>query len=135
LEIGSHVDITNFCYLGSKFGITLEDFTGLGQGAKILSASEDYTGEMLSNATIPPEFRGGSKGKVTIGRHSQIGAGSVVLPGCTIGTGSCVGAMSLVIEDLDPWGIYVGIPVRRLKDRKQDLLVLEQQLMKREREA
>ena len=133
VDIGSHVSITNFCYLGGKYGITLSDFTGLGMGVKILSASDDYTGEMLTNETNPPEFRGGTSGKVTIGKHVQIGAGSVILPGCNIGEGTCVGAMSLVTRSLEPWAIFAGVPVRWVKARKKDLLLLEQQLIAREK--
>jgi len=45
-----------------------------------------------------------------------------VLPGCTLQQGAAVGALSLVTADLGSWGVYAGIPVRRLKDRKRELL-------------
>ena len=132
VQIGSHVSITNFCFLGGTYGVTLNDFSGLAMGVKILTASDDYTGEMLTNDTVAAKYRGGAKGKVTIGKYAQIGAGSVVWPGCNIGEGSSVGSMSLVTRDLDPWGIYAGIPVRRIKDRKKDMVVLERQLLAEE---
>ena len=132
VEIGSHVDITNFCYLAGGYGITLEDFVGLGMGVKILSTSEDYSGEFLTNSTIPLKYRGGTSAKVSLGRHVQIGAGTVILPGANIGEGTCVGAMSLVTKEIEPWGIYAGIPVRKLRDRKKDLLILEEQLLAEE---
>ena len=66
---------------------------------------------------------------VTLKRHVIIGANSVILPNLTIGEGTSVGALSLVTKDLDPWGIYAGIPVRRLKDRKRDLLEIENRLL------
>ena len=60
-----------------------------------------------------------------IGRHVVVGAGSVILPGCSIGEGTTVGALSLVNRPLDPWMIYVGAPVRALRERCRDLLQLE----------
>ena len=33
--------------------------------------------------------------------------------------------MTLIIKDLDEWGVYTGIPAKRLRDRKKDLIKLE----------
>src|SRR5712692_5867974 len=57
-----------------------------------------------------------------------VGAGSIVLPGCNIAEGTTVGALSLVKSSLAPWGIYAGVPVRRLRDRSRALLELERRL-------
>ena len=46
--------------------------------------------------------------------------------------GTSVGAMSLVLKSTEPWGVYVGNPVKRLKDRKKDLLELEQEYLNNE---
>jgi galactoside O-acetyltransferase len=131
VEIGNHVSIANFCYLGATHGVVMEDFATLAPGVKIFTSSDDYSGARLTGPTLPKELTGGKAGKVRLGRHVIIGAGSVVLPGCDLGEGCSVGALSLVVKDLPPWGIYAGIPVRRLKDRKKDLLGLERQLKER----
>lgn len=133
VEIGNHVSIPNFCYLGATYGVCLEDFVTLAPGVKIFTSSDDYSGERLTGPTVPREFTGGKAGKVTLGRYVIIGAGSVILPGCVIGEGCSVGALSLVVKDLEPWGVYAGIPVLRLKDRKRDLLALVKQLEEREK--
>jgi len=57
-----------------------------------------------------------------------------VLPGCDIGEGTTVGALSLVKASLAEWGIYAGVPARRLRDRSRDLLALERELLAREAE-
>jgi carbonic anhydrase/acetyltransferase-like protein (isoleucine patch superfamily) len=54
-----------------------------------------------------------------------VGAGSVILPGCSIGEGTTVGALSLVNRKLDPWMIYAGAPARPLRERRRELLQLE----------
>jgi acetyltransferase-like isoleucine patch superfamily enzyme len=128
LVIGSYVSIPNFCFIGSKHGIYFGDFATLAPGVQIFSSSDDYQGDKLTNVTVPPQFTGGSQGPVRIGRHVILGAQTVVLPNLTVGDGCAVGACSLVKTSLDPWGIYAGIPVRRLKARRKDLLKLETKL-------
>ena len=63
-------------------------------------------------------------GKVSIGRYVHIA------PHCLVAGGEKgVGAMTLVNKSTEPWGIYVGNPATRIKDRRQDLLALEQQFL------
>jgi acetyltransferase-like isoleucine patch superfamily enzyme len=87
--------------------------------------SDDYSGSAMTNPTVPPEFTHVSQAPVVLGRHVIIGSGSIVLPGSCLGDGVSIGALSLVKESLDPWGIYAGIPVKRLRDRSKELLELE----------
>lgn len=131
VELGSYVHIATHCYLGARHGITFEDFTGLSSGSKIFSSSDDYSGEKLISPLIPEDLTGGTAGKVVLHKHVIVGANTIILPGCSIGEGSAVGAMSLVNKSLDPWGVYFGIPAKRVKDRKRNLLELERQLLQR----
>ncbi|WP_080636804.1 acyltransferase [Sinorhizobium meliloti] len=128
ITIGNHVHIAPGCYLSGGGTIALEDFSGLAPGACIFSGSDDYVGEGLTNATVPEEFRRVTYAPVRLGRHVIIGSGTVVLPGCSIGEGSSVGALSLVTKDLDSWGVFCGVPAKRLKNRSRKLLDLERQL-------
>ena len=134
VKIGNHVHIASHTYLGGKYGIVMEDFSAFAAGSRIFTSSDDYSGEKLTNVTIPPEYTGGTTGRVILRRHVLIGSGTMIMPGCTIGEGTAVGAMSFVIKDLEPWGIYAGIPVKRIRERKKDLLILEQQLLAKERD-
>jgi acetyltransferase-like isoleucine patch superfamily enzyme len=54
------------------------------------------------------------------------------MPGVVLSEGTSVGAMSLVLKSTEPWGVYVGNPAKRLKDRKRDLLELEKEYLKNE---
>ncbi len=128
LTLGSFIHIGSHCSLVAGLGIRLEDFSGLSQGVRIYSKSDDYSGRHLTNPTIPTMFTGETGGLVTLERHVIIGAGSIVLPKVRIAEGSAVGALSLVTKSLDPWGIYFGSPAKRVKTRSKKLLELEQQL-------
>ena len=54
------------------------------------------------------------------------------MPGVTLGEGTSIYAMSLVTKSTESWSIYFGIPAKRLKSRKRDLLVLEQDYLSEE---
>jgi galactoside O-acetyltransferase len=133
VDIGAHVSIPNFCFLGARNGITLEDFVTLAPGVKIFTAGDDYLGDKMTGPTLPADLTGGKAGPVVLKRHTIVGAGGVILPGCTLGEGCAVGALSLVNHDLAAWGVYAGIPARHIRDRRRELLKLEARW--REREA
>ena len=58
-------------------------------------------------------------GDITIEDDAYVGAGTVVMPGITIGEGALVGANSLVDRDLKPWTIYHGNPVKKVGERER----------------
>lgn len=127
VTIGRNVHIAIFCNVaGGEQGVILSDFSGLAYGCQVFSQSDDYSGKTLTNPTIPKEFKNETKKQVVIGRHVIIGASSIVLPGVLVAEGCSVGAMTLVTKSTQPWGVYFGSPAKRLKDRKMDLLALEE---------
>ena len=129
LKIGSYVHIGSGCHITCTGGVELSDFSGLSQGVRIYSASDDYSGSSLTNPTVPKKYLKVTVKPVIIGRHVIIGSGSVVLPGVKIGNGTSVGALSLVTKSLDEWGIYLGCPAKRIKARKKNLLEQEKILL------
>ncbi len=123
ISIGSYVHITPYCLLaGGIPGITLEDFTTLAYGVYIFTQSDDYSGETMVNSLVPAEYKREIKQPVIIQSHSIIGARSTVFPGVKLSQGTSVGAMSLVLKDTNPWGVYAGIPAKRIKDRSMNML-------------
>lgn len=120
--IGDHVHIAAGCYLAGSDGIELQLGVTLSTYVTIWSGSDDYLGNRLTNPTWGRDFVGGPHGKVTLEEHVILGAGCVVHPDLTIGEGSSVGSLGLIDRPLDPWSVYVGIPVRRIRERSRDLL-------------
>ncbi len=130
LQIGSFIHIGAFCHLLANTGIELKDFSGLSQSVKIYSKTDDYSGNSLSNPTIPNKYKFIKKGKVIINEHVIIGAGSVILPNVTIGEGTSVGALSLIASNLDSWTIYYGNPLKKLTKRSKNLLIKKEAFLK-----
>lgn len=131
IKIGRFVHITPQCLVaGGEKGVVFEDFTTLAYGVKVFTQSDDYSGETLTNSLIPKKYKNEFKKEVIIKKYSIVGAGSIIMPGVILAEGTSVGAMSLVLKSTKPWSIYIGVPARRLKDRKKDLLKLEKQFLK-----
>ncbi|WP_309499588.1 acyltransferase [Sulfurovum sp.] len=130
VKIGRNVHIAPYCLLaGGELGISMEDFSGLAYSVQIFTQSDDYSGKTMTNPTIPKQYKHETKKAIYIGKHSIVGAGSMIMPGVVLAEGTSVGAMSLVRKSTEPWGIYIGNPAKRLKNRKNDLLVLEKQYL------
>jgi len=130
VTIGRNVHIAVFCNIaGGEKGISLEDFSGLAYGCQIFSQSDDYSGNTLTNPTIPDKYKEETKRPITIQKHAIIGTNSVIFPGVTIAEGCSIGSLSLVSKSTLPWGIYVGNPAKRIKDRSSQLLQLEKQYL------
>jgi len=128
-DIGDYVHIASFTSITGGGKLLMGDFTTLSSGCRIFTGTDDFTGTGLVNSTIPDEFRPVVRGRTILEKHVAIGANSVVLPDVTIGEGCAVGAGSVVTRDLEPWGIYVGSPARRVKNRPKDtILALERRL-------
>jgi len=149
IEIGNHTRIDDFCVISGKVilgrnvhiavfcniaggerGVTIEDFCGLAYGCHVFSQSDDYSGRTLTNPTVPDKYKIESKLPVHIKRHSIVGTCSLVLPGVTLEEGTSVYAKSMVTKSTEPWSIYFGVPAKKIKTRRRDLLHLESEYLK-----
>lgn len=130
IKIGRNVHITPMCLVaGGEKGIVFEDFTTIAYGVKVFTQSDDYSGETMTNSTVPKKYKKEYKKKVVLKKYSIVGAGSIVMPGVVLAKGTSIGAMSLVLKSTKSWGIYAGIPAKRISDRKKDLLNLARQYL------
>ncbi len=120
IRIGRYVHVAAQCVIMGSAPIVIDDFAGLSHGARILSASDDFQGGALIGPTVPARFRNVDAREVRLERHAVVGSGTVVLPGCVIGEGATVGALSLVNKSLQPWSVYLGNPARRIGPRDRD---------------
>ena len=126
ISIGRNVHLAAYTHLaGGTAGVTFEDFSSCAYGCHVISQSDDYSGRSLTNPTIPDRFKDEVIAPVRVGRHSILGTGTIVLPGCNIGDGVSTGAGTVVTKPLDAWTIYVGQPARPIGPRSRDLLALE----------
>lgn len=124
ITIGNNVHISAFSALYGTNGIEFKDYSGCSARTTIYSAMDDFSGDYLIGPMNSKGTTNVKGGKVVIGKYVQLGAHCLVFPNVTINDGSVVGALSLVTKDIPDWSIYVGIPARKLRDRKNGLLDL-----------
>lgn len=142
VEMGSHISIDQWVYISTKcfFGnyihiapsvsiigganatFTMEDFTNIGSGGRIVCATDDFSQGLIS-PVVPIEYRTVISKPVIFKRYSTLGVNCSVLPGITLAEGSIVGAGSVVIKDTEPWTIYAGCPARPIKTRNKDRII------------
>ena len=127
IEIGSYVHIAAYAPIMGAERVTMGDYSGLSSRVSVYSSSDDYSGRTMTNPTVPDKYRAVDSQPIEIGRHVIVGAGSVILPGVTLGEGSAVGALSLVIMSCEPFSFISGAPARMRRSRERGLLDLEAQ--------
>ena len=149
MHIGSHVRIDDFCILignitigdyihiaqysaihASAGSFTMGDFSTLSSRVAVYAASDDYSGEYMTNSVVPSRYTHVISSDIVVGEHVVVGTGSTLLPGAVLPDGVAIGAMSLVKTPLRPWTIYGGIPCRILSERKRGCLDLARELRK-----
>jgi acetyltransferase-like isoleucine patch superfamily enzyme len=110
-KIGNHVWIGPQAYFDARH-LTLEDHVGWGPGAKVLGST--HTGLPIGQPIIETDLE---IRPVHVEAWADIGTGSILLPGVTVGKGSIVGAGAVVTRDVPPFSIVAGVPARFVRWR------------------
>jgi acetyltransferase-like isoleucine patch superfamily enzyme len=148
VEIGNHVAIDMWVYLSTqaKIGnyihiapsvsiiggasalLTMEDFSNIGSGGRIVCASDDFTQGLIS-PVVPIEHRTVINKPIIFKKFSTLGVNCTVLPGVTLGEGCIVGANSVVTKDTEPWMVYAGSPAKPIKPRERERILKSAKLL------
>lgn len=123
--IGSNIHIGAYCYLSGNYGIEIYDFSNISQSVKLYTNSDDFSGNSLTGSCIPDKYKKISFGKIILKKHVIIGSGSIVMPSVILEEGVAIGALSFVNKSLKEWRIYIGCPVKLLKERSKKIIELE----------
>jgi carbonic anhydrase/acetyltransferase-like protein (isoleucine patch superfamily) len=103
---------------------------------KIWCASDDFTKSLIT--IIPAEFgpikEGAIEGDVLCDRFIGIGSNSVVMPDNQIPEGVAIGALSFVPANFsfEPWTVYAGTPIRKIRMRDRDAVLRQYEKFIRE---
>lgn len=114
LDIGDNCDIGAHTVISSISSITL--------ASSVLIAGNCYIGGAryhLEDLSRPIMEQGiYSRGPISIGEGTWVGASATILDGVTIGRGCVIGAGSLVTADVPDYGVAVGVPARVIRSRE-----------------
>jgi galactoside O-acetyltransferase len=142
MEVGSHIAIDMWTYISTQLvlgdyihiapsvsiiggaiaSLTMEDFTNIGSGSRVVCASDDFLQGLIS-PVVPIEHRTVINKPVVFKKYSTLGVNCTVLPGVTLGEGSIVGANSVVTKDTEPWMVYAGSPAKPIKVRDKERIL------------
>lgn len=118
LKIGKYSTLTWQVLIEGGARTSIGDRVFIGPGSKLLTSTYKLNG-FYAVEHVPEGCMEIQYGDIVIGDDAYIGANCSILPGITIGEGAVVGANSLVNRDLDPWGIYVGSPAKKIGERQK----------------
>ena len=131
ITLGSYIHISagTFLYAGSA-GITIGDFSSISSRCAVYAITDDLSGEAMVGSMLPDEFRHVISGEVVLEDYVNIGTGCTILPGVRLREGTALWAMSMATKSTKEWGIYFGIPCKRVIDRSKKMLELREQFLK-----
>lgn len=121
IYIGNNVRISDHCIIDYSGKLFLDDNVMISEGVKIYSHKHAYYGILgdSSNKAIPVTTK--------ICKDVTIDAGCIIYPGVTIGEHAVIYAGSVVMNDVEAYGIVAGNPARdvrevlvRRKSKKKD---------------
>ena len=128
ITLGNNIHIGAYCAIYGKFGIVMEDYTGLSPRCTIFSASDDFSGNYLISPMNPEKYTNVQGYQVTLKKYVQIGSGTVIMPDLTINEGAAIGAMSFVKDSIPKFQIWAGNPLRFIKTRRTEMVKFAKQL-------
>lgn len=105
-----------FCSIASHVHISTSD------NHDLLHISTSPLRTILGMPIAYPEVVQRPQG-VMIGNDVYIGQGAFIMSGVTIGNGAVVGAHAVVTRDLEPYGVYAGVPARLIRKRFADPMI------------
>jgi acetyltransferase-like isoleucine patch superfamily enzyme len=113
IRTGIDCAISSFNHISTGVkDVILGDHVRLGPHVTILGGSRNF-----KQKDILIVNQGSHHEEVIIGDDVLVGAGVVILPGCKIGKGAVIGAMSMVNQDVDAYTIVAGVPARVIGNR------------------
>jgi acetyltransferase-like isoleucine patch superfamily enzyme len=102
--IGDRAALNSFCRLFGHGSIEIGEDTQIGPGSLITTTEHNYHDELTTH------FK-----RVVIGKGAWIGGNVTILPGVEIGDFAVIGAGSVVMKNIPPHCVALGVPARVVK--------------------
>ncbi len=107
LEIGDESAVANGAILYTQGKILIGKYVIISQGAHLCAGTHDYNLPDFPLITKP----------IIIEDYAWVAAEAFIHPGITIGTGSVVGARSVVTKNTSAWMVCAGHPCKSIAPR------------------
>lgn len=113
IRIGADCSVNPYTILYGHGGLQIGDGVRIAAHSVFIPANHIFSD--------PNEFiykQGETIKGITVDDDVWFGAGVRVLDGTTIGKGAVIGAGSVVTKDVESYGIYAGVPAKKISSRK-----------------
>ena len=127
IEIFSNVHISAQCFISSTTKIIFGNYTCISVGCRLFGGCDDFSGDYLTNPTIPKKYLKVTEGDIILKDHVLVGSNSIILPNVILEEGSSFGCFSLIKNNTEAWKVYGGIPIKILKNRSKKCLELQKE--------
>lgn len=125
-EIGDYIHIGPYVTIigGATGMLVMEHFASIATGSRIICGSDEHKGYGMPGPTIPKPYQDKLIIEpVIFRRFANVTTNVVIVPGVTLAEGTVVGACSLVMKDTEPWGIYFGVPAKKVGERPREKIL------------
>ena len=110
ISLGDNSGIGDSCYFQGE--VVIKNDVMIAPQVSFIATSHNF-----SDLNVPMNQQGMISKKITIEDNVWIGYRAIILAGVTVGTGSIIGAGSVVTKDVPSNTIVGGIPARVVKQR------------------
>jgi putative colanic acid biosynthesis acetyltransferase WcaF len=107
LVCDDHATIGDEAVVYNPEHIALGSHAIVSQQAYLCGATHDYEDPAFPLVAFP----------ISVGAYAWICARATVQPGVSVGVGAILALGSVATRDLEPWGVYAGVPARKVKSR------------------
>jgi acetyltransferase-like isoleucine patch superfamily enzyme len=102
------------CFIHSAGGVRIGKNVGIGPGVRIITSMHREEGIAVPILHSKLDFD-----SVIIEDDCDIGTGSIILPGVTIGKGALIGAGAVVTKNVASYDVVAGVPARIIRSRNE----------------
>lgn len=129
--IGDGVYVGHYTILDGTGGLTIDEGSGMSDLVAIFTHSVHMSWRVYGRhyEEVPDtEKQGFSVAPVRIGKYVTVAAGTIIVPGVTIGDGAIITPGSVVKRDVGPFEVVSGNPARVVGDARN----LDKRLLRRD---
>lgn len=113
IKVGKGTIIGENAFLDGRNGLLIGDNVNISTGVYIFTEQHDINNPFFESAE--------SGGQVIIGNRAWLSSRTTVLPKVRVGEGAVLASGGLAAKDLEPYGLYGGIPAKKIGERNRDL--------------